>query len=102
MIKNIYFPSIFNNNKIIKTKKNVFGDVEKKNNCKSRSHTNVDDSTMLKRINHDAATVEANIAVTKTKIRSQHTLKSTSILKWVSAILWSFISSLRKIQSEKI
>lgn len=68
-----------------KTKR--FWRCRKRNICKSRIHTNVDedDLTVLKRINEhshdsDAAAVEAEVAVTKIKIRSQQTLESTSIV----------------------
>jgi hypothetical protein len=56
-----------------------------RNICKARIHADVDDLTVLKRINEhshdsDAAAVEAEVAVTKIKIRSQQTLESTSIV----------------------
>lgn len=65
--------------------KKRFWRCRKRNICKSRVNTNVDDLTVLKRINehsHDsnAAVVEAEVAVTKIKIRSQQTLESTSIV----------------------
>jgi len=66
--------------RLVQTGKNDIGDVEKE----TIIHTNVDvdDLTVLKRINghsHDSD-VEAEVAVTKIKIRSQQTLESTSIV----------------------